>query len=167
MRGRYQGKREWSGRFFIEKYLNYSRKLCLVKLPHPWGRLSTGLCSTRIQSPWLAVAVLPLGKVDDMCISLSFPYQAVKVYCFCLFMRSSITMNDSRQNYSGQLKGWVKWQWVELFAPARDFPYDSNFILSPRRLFVIFASRELDHQSTKHGQSNEKKLQKPSNALQL
>ena len=76
-------------------------------------------------------------------------------------------MNDSRLNYSRQLKGWAKWQRVQLFAPSRDFPYDLNFIPSPRRLFVIFASRELDRQSTKHGQSNEKKLQKPSNAIQL
>ena len=76
-------------------------------------------------------------------------------------------MNDSRLNYSGQLKGWAKCQRVQLFAPSRDFPYDLNFIPSQRRLFVIFASRELDHQSTKRGQSNEKKLQMPRNAIQL
>ena len=74
------------GRFFIEKYLNYSRRLFLVEFPHPWGRLSPGLCSTQVQSSWLAVAVLPLGKADDMCISLSFLYQAVNFYCLCLFI---------------------------------------------------------------------------------
>ena len=53
----------WRG-FFAEK--NLTRGLCLTKLPHPWGKLSTLLHA--FYNPPGRPGGRPLGQADDMCI---------------------------------------------------------------------------------------------------
>ena len=158
MRGRYQGD------FSLRSTWTTLGDFFLLNSPTPGEQCQLGFALPKYNPPGLPWQSYPWGKPMTCALASRF---FTKPWKFAVFAYSSITMNESRLNYSGRLKGWVKWQRVQLFPPARDFPYDSNFIPSPRSLFVIFASRELHHQSTKNGQSKEKKLQKPSNALQL
>ena len=75
----------------------WPRWLCLVNLPHPWGKFSTLLNQFYNPPGW--PGVLPLGQADDMCITFHLFIWKIQL---TVYMRTLTRLGGGRDN-----SGWA------------------------------------------------------------
>ena len=90
--------------FFFSLRSTWPRGLCLVNLPHPWGKFSTLLNPFYNPPGW--PGVLPLGQAGDMCITCQTTGRCIHIHIYWL-QKSSLDPSSISKGMFPFYGSWV------------------------------------------------------------